>query len=128
MAEVFSRLRGLSVIGFSIYLAFEAAEGPIGPDDVLLRDTIDCIRDVLLVPFDIAIYRLLILGEVTSRYRFALGTSSRFQRIAGWTISLSALYAIPMLTLSLPAPSDLGTAIALLVAGIAAMVAGIAVA
>jgi hypothetical protein len=128
MAEVFSRLRGLSVIGFSIYLALEAAEAPIGPDDVLLRDTMDCIRDVLLIPFDIAIYRLLILGEVTSRYRFALDTSPRFQRIAGWTILLSAFNAIPMLTLNLPAPSNLGTAIALLVAGIATMVAGIVVA
>jgi hypothetical protein len=133
MAEVFSRLRGLSVIGFSIYVAFEAAEAPIGPDDVLLRDTMDVIRDVLLVPVSIAIYRLLILGEVTSRYRFALDTSPRFQRIAGWTILLSALYAIPLLALSqfalsLLTPSNSSHTIALLVAGIAAIVASFAVA
>jgi hypothetical protein len=128
MAEVFSRLPGLTAIGLSIYLAFEAAEAPIGPDDVLLRDTLDVIRDVLLVPFGIAIYRLLILGEVTSQYRFALDTSARFQRIAGWTILLSAFNAIPVLALNLLTPSDSGAAIALIVAGIATMVAGIAVA
>ena len=133
LAEVFSGLRGLSVIGFSIYLAFEAAEVPIGPDDVLLRDTIDAIRDVLFVPFDIAIYRLLILGEVTSRYGFALDTSPRFQRIAGWTILLSVLYAIPLLALkqfalNLLTPSNSSHTIALLVAGIATIVASIAVA
>jgi hypothetical protein len=129
MAEVFSRLRGLSIIGFSIYLAFEVAEASIGPDDSLLRDTLDCIRDVLLVPFDIAIYRLLILGETTSRFSFALDTSSRFQRIAGWTIGLWAFNTLPLHALSQVTPSDLSRTIAIhLVASIAAMVASIAVA
>lgn len=128
MAEAFARLRGLSIIGFSIYLAFEAAEAPIGPNDSLLSDTLDGIRDVLLVPFDIAIYRLLILGEVTSRYSFALDTSSRFQRIAGWTIGLWAFNTLPLHALSLLTPSDLSQEIAVLVARIATMVAGIAVA
>ena len=59
MAEVFARLRGLSIIGFSICLAFEAAVALNGPDDTLLLDTVAGIKDVLLVPFDIAIYRLL---------------------------------------------------------------------
>jgi hypothetical protein len=129
MAEVFARLRGLSIIGFSIYLAFEAAKASIGPDDTLLSNTLDGIRDVLLVPFDIAIYRLLILGEVTSRYGFALDTSSRSQRIAGWTIGLWAFNTLPLQALmSLPTPSDLSQAIAVVVACIAAIAAGIAVA
>lgn len=50
MAKVFARLRWPSIIAFSIYLAFEAAEAPIVPDDSLFRDTLDGIRDVLLVP------------------------------------------------------------------------------
>jgi hypothetical protein len=128
MAEAFARLRGLSIIGFSIYLAFEAAEASIGPDDSLLSNTLDGIRDVLLVPFDIAIYRLLILGEVTSRYSFALDTSSRFQRIAGWTIGLWAFNTLPLHALSLPTPSDWSQAIAVVVAYIATIAAGIAVA
>lgn len=128
MAEVFARLRRLSIIGFSIYLAFEAAEAYIGPDASLLSNTLDGIRDVLLVPFDIAIYRLLILGEVTSRYSFALDTSSRFQRIAGWTIGLWAFTALPLHALSLPTPSDLSQATAVVTACIAAIVVGIAVA
>ena len=127
MAEAFARLRGLSIIGFSIYLAFEAAEAYVGPDDTLLSNVLDGIRDVLLVPFDIAIYRLLILGEVTSRYSFALDTSSRFQRIAGWTIGLWAFITLPLHALSLPTPSDPAQAIAVVIACIAAIAAGIAV-
>ena len=128
MAEVFARLRGLSIIGFSIYLAFETAEAFIGLDDSLLSIIPAGIRDVLLVPFDIAIYRLLILGEVTSRYSFALDRSSRFQRIAGWTIGLWALNALPLHALGQSKPSDFNQAIAVVVACIAAIVAGIAVA
>ena len=124
MAEVFARLRGLSIIGFSICLAFEAAVALNGPDDTLLLDTVAGIKDVLLVPFDIAIYRLLILGEVTSRYSFALDTSSRFQRIAGWTIGLWAFNTLPRHALSLLTSSDLRQGIAVL----ASMVAGIAIA
>jgi hypothetical protein len=122
MAEVFARLRGPSIIGFSIYLVFEAGEAAIGPDNSLLRDILDGIRDVLLVPFDIAIYRLLILGEVTSRYSFALNT--RLQRIAGWTIVLWSFNNIPLQVLSLVTSSDLIKAIAIF----AAMAAGTAVA
>ena len=128
MAEVFARLRGLSIVGFLIYLAFEVAVVFIGSDDLLLSNIVDDIRDVLLVPFDIAIYRLLILGEVTSRYSFVLDTSSRFQRIAGWTIGLSALNSLPLYATSLPAPSTLGQAVAVIVVCIAAIVAAIAVA
>jgi hypothetical protein len=128
MAEAFARLRGLSIIGFAIYLAFEAAEAYVGPDHTLLSNTLEGIRDVLLVPFDIAIYRLLILGEVTSRYSFALDTSSRFQRIAAWTIGLWAFNTLPLHALNLPTPSDWRQAIAVIVAYIAATVAGIAVA
>jgi hypothetical protein len=126
MAEVFSRLRGLSIIGFSIYLVFEAGEASMGPDNSLLRDILDCIRDVLLVPFDIAIYRLLILGEVTSRYGFGLNT--RFQRIAGWTIGLWLLNNIALHVMSLVTPSDFIKTIVILAAWIASIAVAIRIA
>ena len=128
MEEAFVRLRGLSMIGFSIYLAFEVAKAYVGSNDSLLSDTLDGTRDVLLVPFDIAIYRLLILGEVTSRYSFALDTSSRFQRIAGWTIGLWAFNTLPLHALNRLTPSDLTPEIVVSVAPIATLVAGMAVA
>lgn len=94
IAEVFARLRGPSVIGCSIYLVFEIVEASIPSDNSMLRDIVDVTKDVLLLPFYIAICRLLILGESTSQYSFWIFIP-RFQRLLGWTIGLWAVINLP---------------------------------
>jgi asparagine N-glycosylation enzyme membrane subunit Stt3 len=114
MAEVFARLRGPSMIGFPIYLVFEIVEASIPSGNSLLRDILDATRDVLLVPFCIAIYRLLILGEITSQYSFWIFIPS-FQRLLGWTIGLSAVINLPPHVVNLIASSEATRAIATVV-------------
>jgi hypothetical protein len=96
VAGVFARLRTLSTIGLSIYLAFEilGLAAPVTANNPVLRDLLDAIRSILILPFEIAIYRLLLLGEATSHYNFAISTS-RFQRMFGWTLGLWALVNLP---------------------------------
>lgn len=95
MAEVFAQLRYPSLIGLSIYLVFEIADALVAPDRSLLQSTLEGIRDLLLVPFNIAIFRLLILDEVASQYSFAVSTR-RFQRLASWVIGLWLFISIVM--------------------------------
>jgi hypothetical protein len=87
IAEVFVRLRRPSLIALAIYLVFALLDTFIEPDRSLLRSIPEGIRDVLLVPFSLAIFRLLILGEVASHYRFET-SSPRFQRLIVWTVAL----------------------------------------
>jgi hypothetical protein len=96
VAEVFARLRTPSAIGLSLYLAFEilGLAVPVTANNSMLRDLLDAIKGILILPFEIAIYRLLLLGEATSHYNFAISTS-RFQRMFGWTLGLWALVNLP---------------------------------
>ena len=114
MVEVFVRLRFLSLIGFLIHLV-AGILGLIAPvttgGDPGLREGLDLIKSVLVVPLEIAIYRLLILGEATSAYNFAI-SASRFQRLLGWTIAVWALGNLPPYLMGLIAPSEGANAIA----------------
>ena len=74
IAEVFTRLRGPSLIGLAIYFVFEIADAALmaKTESPLLQNIPSLIRNLLLLPFDIAIFRLLISGEVASQYSFAI--------------------------------------------------------
>lgn len=87
IAEVFVRLRRPTLTALSIYLLFAILDAFIEHHGPVTRSLLEGIRDVLLVPFSLAIFRLLILGEVASHYRFET-SSPRFQRLAVWTIGL----------------------------------------
>jgi hypothetical protein len=93
VANVFVRLRRPTLIAVAIYLAFAILDACIEPDRSLLRSLLEGIRDVLLVPFTFAIFRLSILGEVASHYRFET-SSPRFQRLTIWTIALWAWISV----------------------------------
>lgn len=108
MAEVFTRLRGPSLIGLAIYLVFEIVDAAlmVKTDRPLLQNIPSLIRNLLLLPFDIAIFRLLIPGEVASQYSFAISTP-RFQRLAGWTIGLWLWIGVVLpLAMELLPPAD----------------------
>jgi hypothetical protein len=59
----------------------------------------------VLVPFQIAIYRLLISGDAASGYRFDISTV-RFRRMLGWTAAFWVLAIIPLHLPGFVAPSD----------------------
>jgi hypothetical protein len=126
--DVFVRLRFPSLLGLLIYLVagFLGYVAPAIADNPVLREGLDAIKTILLLPLQIAIYRLLILGEASSGYDFAI-FAPRFQRLLGWTLVLWALISLPSYLAGLITTSDDADAtvtaadVVLLVATIATM-------
>ena len=110
MVNVLVRLRFLSLIGFLIYLVAGLVE-PATADNPAPREGLDLIKNILILPLEIAIYRLLILGEATSSYKLAI-FDLRFQRLLGWTVGLWALLNLPPYLPGLITPSEDANAIA----------------
>ena len=71
----------------------------------MLAEVFDLMGTFVLVPFEIAIYRLLISGEAASGYRFDISTV-RFRRMLGWTAAFWVLAIIPLHLPGFVAPSD----------------------
>jgi hypothetical protein len=96
LGELSVRLRSQSIIACAS-AAFFALIGaiPAISDNRMLADVFDLMGTFVLVPFEIAIYRLLILGEAASGYRFDISTV-RFQRMLGWTAGFWLLANIPI--------------------------------
>ncbi|CAN7672062.1 hypothetical protein LJR220_006404 [Bradyrhizobium sp. LjRoot220] len=123
MADVFVRLRFLSLVGLLIYLVVGIL-GFVAPaiaDNPVLREGLDAIKTILLLPLEIAIYRLLILGEATSGYDFAI-FAPRFQRLLGWTVVLWALITLPPYLAGLITPFEDADAIATIAAAVVVIV------
>jgi hypothetical protein len=94
---VFRRLSSLALIAFSIYCGDELLQLtmlPDGPTRKMFLTALDATTTLLIVPFDIAVYRLIVLGEVTSRYAVATGTS-RFRRFLAWTAVFWLIGEVP---------------------------------
>lgn len=104
LGELWVRLRSQSIIAFASAVFF-AFIGPALSDNRILPDLFDLMSTLVLVPFQIAIYRLLILGEAASGYRFDISTV-RFQRMLGWTAVFWLLAIIPLHLAGAVAPSD----------------------
>ncbi|MEH2495296.1 hypothetical protein V1294_001775 [Bradyrhizobium sp. AZCC 1678] len=106
LGELSVRLRSQSIIACAS-AAFFALIGaiPAISDNRMLAEVLDLIGAFVLVPFEIAIYRLLILGEAASGYRFDISTV-RFRRMLGWTAGFWVLTDIPLHLPGAVAPSD----------------------
>jgi hypothetical protein len=105
--DVFRRLPGLALIVLLIDVGGETLRLGLSPDEPtskLILTALDAATTFLIIPFEIAVYRLMILGEVTSRYTVAASTS-RFQRFLAWTALLWLISEIPSLVESLPSRS-----------------------
>ena len=113
MVEVLVQLRFPSLVGFLIYLGVGilGLVAPVTTESPVPREALDLLKNILIIPFEIAIYRLLILGEATSAYNFAI-SAPRFQRLLGWTIGMWALITLPPYLPGLIAPSEGADAIA----------------
>lgn len=117
MGEVFVRLRSQSIIGLSILVVFEiVGSAPSISSNPVLSEAFSLTTAIATLPFEIAIFRLLILGETARGYPFAVSTI-RFQRMLGWTVAVWAVGAFPTYV-----PDGVG--IAAIVIGIAILVRG----
>jgi hypothetical protein len=95
MGEVFVRLRGQFIIGLSIVVFLEiVASAAVISNNPMFLETFGLLNRIAVLPFEIAIFRLLILDEPTAGYHFAFATP-RFQRVLGWSVALWALGTIP---------------------------------
>jgi len=104
LGELWVRLRSQSIIACASAVFF-AFIGPAITDNRILADVFGLIGTVVVVPFEIAIYRLLISGEAASGYRFDIWTV-RFQRMLGWSIGFCVLATIPFHLTGALAPSE----------------------
>jgi hypothetical protein len=106
LGELSVRLRSQSIIACASAAFFALIGGiPAISDNRLLAEVFDLIGTFVLVPFQIAIYRLLISGEAASGYRFDISTV-RFRRMLGWTAAFWVLGIIPLHLPGAVAPSD----------------------
>jgi hypothetical protein len=114
-------LPGVSLIGLLIVVISDAAGASIVQPTSLMRDLIDGIMNILLIPFAIAIYRLLLLNDASSRYVISF-SAKPFQRLLIWEIAFWALGNLPEQLLGLMTSSEITAAIAFLGATILCVV------
>jgi hypothetical protein len=96
IGELSVRLRSQSVIACASTVLFVLIGAiPAISDNRMLAEVFDLIGTFVLVPFEIAVYRLLISGEAASGYRFDISTA-RFQRMLGWTAGFWLLMKVPL--------------------------------
>lgn len=100
-------LRRLAVIVLLIMLAFEIAETLLLPSspgessrNLLVRFVSGLAQGFLIVPYYIAVHRLLILGEITTSYAL-VPSNPRFQHFFWWWAALSVGTFLPMFLLEM---------------------------
>jgi hypothetical protein len=125
MREIFARLRGQLMIGFSVVVFLEIiASAPVIANNTVFLEAFGLLNRIAVLPFEIAIFRLLILDEPTTGYHFAFATR-RFQRMLGWAVAFWAFGTIPPYLLGAITPSEaakVAVNVAMIVIGIALMV------
>lgn len=95
IGEIFTQLCPQFILGFSIVVFLEIiASAAVISNNPVFSETFGLLDRIAVLPFEIAIFRLLILGEPTAGYQFAF-ESPRFQRMLGWAVALWALGTIP---------------------------------
>lgn len=110
--ETLVRLRGQSIIALSIVvvLGIIGSIPPISGKPVFL-EAVDLMSMIAILPFEIAVFRLLILDEAAPGYQFAI-SAVRFQRMLGWTVAFWAISNLPTYLLGAVASTEAATALA----------------
>ena len=121
LVEAFARLRLLSLAGFLIYLFAGILELLVPAENTVLREALDAGKTILILPVEIAIYRLLILGDASAGY-FSAISAPRFPRLLGWSIFLWALFTLPPYLVGLITKSETADTIATLVTAVIVIV------
>ena len=65
LMETFGRLRLLCLLGLLIYLIVGTLEFMAPADNAVIKEALDASKTILILPIEVAIYRLLILGEAS---------------------------------------------------------------
>lgn len=94
---VFRRMPGFFVITFLITFAVGLAQYFVewdGPAGKIVEELLGAPESLLIVPFEIAVHRLVLLGEAPSHYLEQIGTE-RFRRFLLWSLALWAITAVP---------------------------------
>jgi hypothetical protein len=86
LGEISFRLRRQFIIALSIVVVLDIVDRASGiSGNPVLSEVSGLISAVATLPFEIAIFRLLILDEAAPGYHFAISTL-RFQRMLAWTV------------------------------------------
>jgi hypothetical protein len=116
-----SQLQYPALVVFLICFAEQLARTFLLPDG-RLGETLDVLVGTVstfaIVPYQIAIYRLIILGEVTTNYSFTANTN-RVRRFLAWTAALWIATIAPILIFGLlPIGLSVALTVTLVVVGI----------
>jgi hypothetical protein len=65
-----------------------------GSSGKIIKELLDVPGSLLIVPFEIAVHRLVLLGEIPSHYLEQIGTE-RFRRFLLWSLVLWVMTAVP---------------------------------
>ena len=80
-------LRREAIVAFSVVVTLGIlGSAPAISRTPVLAEAFRLTSMIAILPFEIAVFRLLILDEVAPRYDFALSTV-RFRRMLGWTVA-----------------------------------------
>lgn len=105
---VFRRIPVFIVTTFALTFVVSAIQFLLvrdGPAGKVIGELFSALLTLLIIPYEIAIYRLVLLGEMPSHYLEQVGTE-RFRRFLLWSLLLWATNAIPNILVNvLPVPS-----------------------
>jgi hypothetical protein len=111
VGEVLVRLRRPFIIALSLVVVLGIVSSvPAISGNPVLSEAFGLISMIAILPFEIAVFRLLILDEAARGYDFAVSTV-RFQRMLGWTVAFWVMGLIPTLLSAVFASSGAATAI-----------------
>ena len=103
-----------ALIAFLILLTLESVKTLIAPLPnssaafELKRLSYEAVKMILLVPYIIAVHRFIILGEITTGYRIAIG-KPRPWRFSGWSLAFLVVGNLPTtISVLLPGQAPLG--------------------
>jgi hypothetical protein len=95
LGEIFVRLRREAIVAFSVVVTLGIiGSAPAISRNPVLAEAFSLISMIAILPFEIAVFRLLILDEAAPGYQFAISTV-RFRRMLGWTLAFWAASTIP---------------------------------
>jgi hypothetical protein len=111
LGEIFVRLRREAIVAFSVIVTLGIiGSAPAISRTPVLAEAFSLISMIAILPFEIAVFRLLILDEAAPGYDFAISTV-RFRRMLGWSMAFWAVSSIPTFLLAAVATSQIATAI-----------------
>jgi hypothetical protein len=87
LGETFRRLRREAIVAFLIVVTLGiVGSAPVISRNPVLAEAFSLISMIAILPFEITVFRLLIVDEAAPGYQFAISTV-RFQRMLAWTVA-----------------------------------------